>query len=378
MFEVTTTDFSKATISGPTARARQRAHKLEIAFEHVSAEGRILSIEYNSISQRYELFLDHQTTINVDEIIGQLRSFLDSQRSGIRASLSPINSIIIDFQDTSNLPIQFSEMIVKTQNESSQPGLFFALGITPHGTRVFGDLGGLNHLLVAGKTGSGKSVFLTTLVASLLITTNPSHLQLLIIDVKGLDLTCFAGADHLIRGVITTGEEAHQALSDVRDEISRRSDVLRSCNVRTLSEYNERCPQGALPDIVIVIDDLPELIRFKGISLDRIADVILCGRQNGVHVVAGTAQMDSNLATLKMLSLFPSRVAMPLFSRRASQLIVGCDGAEKLNRGELLYKSLYMQEPVRCDAPSINPGDLESIIRYSTSEKSSEGGAVTK
>lgn len=214
----------------------------------------------------------------------------------------------------------------------------FALGKGIDGEIVTADLEALPHVLIAGTTGSGKSVCLNAVIVSLLYKFMPKDLRLLLIDPKQVELTPYNGIPHLAQPVVTNAAQAVAALEQAAVGMDVRYKAFTACGVRTLDEYNRKMKQSD-PRIVVVIDELSDLMMTAGKDIeDSIVRLAQMGRAAGIHLVIATQRPSANVITGLMKANIPSRIALTVTSALESRIILDANGAEKLTgHGDMLY-----------------------------------------
>jgi S-DNA-T family DNA segregation ATPase FtsK/SpoIIIE len=222
-----------------------------------------------------------------------------------------------------------------------------ALGKDITGRPVFGDLGKMPHLLVAGATGSGKSVCLNGIIASLLVSATPDQVQMLFIDPKRVELTVYNGIPHLIKDVITDARLAAGALFEMTREMDSRYERFAKAGVRKIEEYNAKFPDEKLPFIVIVIDELADLMLIAPAKVETtICRLAQLARATGIHLVVATQRPSVDVITGIIKANIPSRIAFAVSSQVDSRTILDMVGAERLlGRGDMLFLPIDAPKP---------------------------------
>ena len=237
------------------------------------------------------------------------------------------------------------------------------------------DLTRLPHLLIAGATGSGKSVYLNAVIASLLFSRSPEDVRFIMIDPKMVELKLFEGIPHLIMPVITDVRLASKALNWIVAEMERRYTILSRLRCRDIRSYNERLKAGTLgradlshmPYIVVVIDELSDLMMVAAKDVeDSIIRLTQKARAVGIHVVMATQRPSVDVITALIKANCPARIAFHVAQKTDSRTILDANGAETLlGRGDLLYKSPTATGLSRIQAPLITEEEIESIVQRS-------------
>ncbi len=237
------------------------------------------------------------------------------------------------------------------------------LGKDISGRAVFLDLAEMPHLLVAGTTGSGKSVMLNSLLTSLLLTTDPRRVKMVLIDPKRVELAPFGRIPHLITPVVTDVKKAANALSWAVAEMERRYEVLEREGVRSLEVYNERA-EHFMPYVVVVIDELADLMMAAAAKVeDAVIRLAQKARAVGIHLVVATQRPSVDVITGMIKANVPSRVAFAVSSQVDSRVILDASGAESLlGMGDMLYKPVSASRPSRVQGAFISDGEVDDVV----------------
>ena len=242
---------------------------------------------------------------------------------------------------------------------------------------VFLDLADMPHLLVAGTTGSGKSVMLNGLLTSLLLTTDPRQVKLVLIDPKRVEMTPFARVPHLITPVVTDVKKAANALGWAVAEMERRYEVLEKAGVRSLDGYNARS-EAQMPYVVIVIDELADLMMQAAAKVeDAIIRIAQKARAVGIHLVVATQRPSVDVITGMIKANIPSRIAFAVSSQVDSRVILDNPGAEALlGMGDMLYKPVSAARSSRVQGALISEPEVERVV--SAAEAAAKGSAEAR
>ena len=269
----------------------------------------------------------------------------------------------------------------------SDSKILLALGKDIFGAPVVADLASMPHLLVAGATGSGKSVFLNTMLCSILFRATPEDVRLLLIDPKMLEFSMYREIPHLITEVVTNPKRAAAALMGIVAKMEERYKLMSECNVRNISEYNrlarsERRHVSATPDevheplpyIVVVIDELADLMivaaRDVEESLMRLAQM---ARAAGIHLVLATQRPSVDVLTGIIKANFPSRIAFQVSSRTDSRTVLDANGAERLlGQGDMLFIPPGVSKVERIHGPFVSDKEIQTLTKYLRSQGSPE------
>jgi S-DNA-T family DNA segregation ATPase FtsK/SpoIIIE len=257
--------------------------------------------------------------------------------------------------------------------------LSIALGQGVTGTPYYADLGRAPHILIAGATGSGKSVAIHSLIISLLYRNSPDMLRFIMIDPKRVELTAYNKIPHLVTPVITDAKKAIKALNWAISEMERRYGIFESLGVRDIDSYhknivgradNKKINAGegpeALPFIVIIVDELADIMHLYPRELEGgIVRLAQKSRAVGIHLVLSTQRPSVNVVTGLIKANVPSRVALQVNSQVDSRTILDQSGAEKLlGQGDMLYQGSDMAKPVRLQSPFVSEGEIRKVAKY--------------
>ncbi len=251
--------------------------------------------------------------------------------------------------------------------------LTFALGRDVAGSSIAVDLAKMPHLLIAGATGSGKSVCVNALITSLLMHSRPDEVRLILVDLKRVELAPYNGLPHLLQHVIVEPNDAKAVLNWAVREMEERYKVLAGHNVRNIAAYNSR-PEVAgdetaderLPYIVLIIDELADLIMREGRKVeDPIVKIAQKARAVGIHLVLATQRPSVNVVTGLIKANVPSRIAFAMASMIDSRTVLDAPGAEDLiGRGDMLYQPVDLPRPVRMQGVYVGDREVTEVTRH--------------
>ena len=244
-------------------------------------------------------------------------------------------------------------------------GLPMAIGQDAGGAPVSLDLAALPHMLIAGATGSGKSVCINSIIASLLLTKPPDELRFLMVDPKRVELTPFNGIPHLMAPVITDIDEVNTALLSLMREMMRRYKVMEDMSVRNLAAYNKKASEP-WPFLVLVVDELADLMIAGGFEVEQnLVRLAQLGRATGIHLVLATQRPSVNVVTGLLKANIPTRVAFAVASQVDSRVILDTIGAEKLlGKGDMLLLNNESPKPRRVQATLVYDKEVEELVDH--------------
>ncbi|MEK7616988.1 MAG: DNA translocase FtsK 4TM domain-containing protein [Patescibacteria group bacterium] len=244
--------------------------------------------------------------------------------------------------------------------------LAVALGRDTSSKPVIVDLDRMPHVLIAGTTGSGKSVLINAFIGSLLFRNSPDEMKLILIDPKRVELTNYNGIPHLLTQVITEPEKILSALKWAMAEMDRRYKLFQSVGVRNITGYNDMSGFQALPYIVIIVDELADLMMFAPVEIeDAITRIAQLARATGIHLVVATQRPSVDVITGLIKANIPCRIAFNVSSMIDSRVILDGPGAEKLlGRGDMLFLPPDASKPIRIQGVLVQDSEINNLIKY--------------
>jgi S-DNA-T family DNA segregation ATPase FtsK/SpoIIIE len=344
-----------------------RAHILEDTLASFGVGAKVVHIERGPSITRYELRPERGVKISkIASLADDLALALAATSVRIEAPIPGKSAVGIEVPNQTVAIVAIREILEAIPNRGKIPPLWMALGKDLTGRPVFGDLCNMPHLLVAGATGSGKSVCLNTIIASLLVTATPDQLQLLMIDPKRVELAVFNGIPHLIKDVITDPRLAAGALFEMTKEMDSRYERFAKAGVRNIEEYNAKYPDENLPYVVIVIDELADLMLVAPAKVEAtIMRLAQLARATGIHLVVATQRPSVDVITGLIKANIPSRVAFAVSSQADSRVVLDMNGAERLlGRGDMLYLPIDAPKPVRAQGALISAAEVERLVEF--------------
>ncbi|MDQ2664160.1 MAG: DNA translocase FtsK [Candidatus Eremiobacteraeota bacterium] len=284
----------------------------------------------------------------------------------IEAPIPGKSAVGIEVPNATISIVAIREIFEALPNRGQVPPLWMALGKDITGRPVFGDLGKMPHLLVAGATGSGKSVCLNTIIASLLVSATPDQVQMLMIDPKRVELTVYNGIPHLIKEVIIDARMAAGALFEMTKEMDSRYERLAKAGVRKIEEYNAKYPEEKLPYVVVIIDELADLMLVAPSKVETsIMRIAQLARAVGIHLIVATQRPSVDVITGLIKANIPSRIAFAVSSQVDSRTILDQAGAERLlGRGDMLYLPIDAPKPVRAQGALITGSEVNRLVDF--------------
>ena len=243
--------------------------------------------------------------------------------------------------------------------------LAFPLGKGSGGEPIVADLARMPHLLVAGSTGSGKSVFVNSLITSLITRATPEEIRFVMIDPKRVELTIYNGIPHLITPVIVDTQKVVNALHWMVQQMEDRLELLAQEGARDITSYNEKAPDGKhMPFLILIVDELADLMMTSGKAIEHgLVRLAQMGRATGIHLVVATQRPSVNVITGLIKANFPTRVSFMVTSLVDSRTILDGAGAEKLlGRGDMLYLPQDASRPIRIQSAFISSHESDAVV----------------
>ncbi len=271
----------------------------------------------------------------------------------------------IEIQNTPPHYVYAREMIKRLRKEKDKYELPLILGKDITAKTQIKDLAKIPHLLVAGATGTGKSVAINSLLTGLLMTKSPDEVKFILVDPKmGVEMAIYNGIPHLLNPVITDSEAVINALQWTIDEMMRRYRQLKQLRVKKLTEYNKKVGYLAMPYIIVVIDEMADLMLTSGVEVEtKIQRLAQMGRAVGIHLILATQKPTVNVITGLIKSNIPGRMAFAVSTNMDSRVILDESGAETLlGNGDMLYKDQTTPKALRIQGTNTTTEDSEAVI----------------
>ncbi len=349
----------------------ERASALENTFESFGVKVRIKEVQAGPAVTRYEI--QPETGVKVSKILSlsdDLALNLAAPDVRIEAPIPGKAAIGIEVPNKIISLVYLREVLEDSSFLSSTSPLITGLGKDITGVPVFADLLKMPHLLVAGSTGSGKSVCINSILCSILLKVPPWAVKFLLIDPKIVELSVYNGIPHLISPVVTEAKKAALALRAMVKEMERRYELFAQSGVRDIAKYNET--YDLLPYIVVVIDELADLMMVSPSEVeDSIVRLSQMARAAGIHLVIATQRPSVDVITGLIKANITSRIAFAVSSQIDSRTILDTGGAEKLlGRGDMLYHPIGLHKLLRVQGAFISENDILKVVDYIKQQES--------
>ncbi|NLZ83350.1 MAG: DNA translocase FtsK [Clostridiales bacterium] len=355
---------------------KETALKLQSTLDSFGVKVSITNVSRGPAVTRYELQPEQGVKVSkITSLSDDIKLNLAASDIRIEAPIPGKAAIGIEVPNKENSMVALREMLVSDEFKAQNSGIAFAVGKDIGGQTIVTDIAKMPHLLIAGATGSGKSVCINTLIMSILYKYNPSDVRLIMIDPKVVELNVYNGIPHLLIPVVTDPKKASAALNWAVVEMTERYKKFADAGVRDLKGYNEKAGQlehledesvKRLPQIVIIIDELADLMMVApGEVEDSICRLAQLARAAGIHLVIATQRPSVNVITGLIKANIPSRIAFSVSSAIDSRTILDGSGAEKLlGKGDMLFFPTGYPKPVRIQGAYISDKEVNAVVEY--------------
>jgi DNA segregation ATPase FtsK/SpoIIIE-like protein len=329
----------------------------------------VVGISAGPVVTQYELEPDASVRVSkIEALADDLAMALSARSIRIEAPIPGRSVVGIEIPNRDSNVVGLKSIFEEVEFADSSQGLTFALGRDVAGAARATDLTKMPHLLIAGATGSGKSVMVNALIASLLFRCRPDELRLILIDPKRVELSGYNGLPHLLVPVITEAEKASAALRWTVLEMENRYRLFAEAGARNIAAYNEGRvdPNDRIPFIVVIIDELADLMMQDGRSTEEpIVRIAQKARATGIHLVLATQRPSVNVVTGLIKANIPSRIAFSMASQIDSRTVLDAPGAEDLiGRGDMLFQPSDAPKPIRLQGVFVSDQEIEGVANH--------------
>ena len=378
----------KRTNSNQDAHLIATAQKLEKVLADFGVSVNVTNASSGPSVTRYELQPEQGVKVSrIVSLVDDIKLNLAVSDLRIEAPIPGKAAVGIEVPNKESNPVMFRELLESDEFTSNPSKLTFAVGRDIAGNVMVADIARMPHLLIAGATGSGKSVCINTLIMSILYKANPDEVKLIMIDPKMVELSVYNGIPHLLYDVVTDPKKASGALNWAVVEMTRRYQLFAELNVRDLDGYNERAKKlnlerqmdfleestkeskvtlDILPQIVIIVDELADLMMVAPSEVESsICRLAQLARAAGLHLIVATQRPSVNVITGLIKANMPSRIAFAVTSGVDSRTIIDMNGAEKLlGRGDMLFYPSGYPKPIRVQGSFISEEEVHKIVDF--------------
>lgn len=372
--------YSGKSSGDATAEMRENSQRLNETLASFKIEAHIINVTRGPSVTRYEVELEKGVRLNklttaADDIALSLGA------SGVRIAAVPgkISVVGIEVPNRAVTTVSLREVIDSQEFHKAKSLSSFAVGKDIGGNCIVGNIARLPHMLIAGTTGSGKSVCMNSIIISLLYKASPDDVKLIMVDPKMVELGIYNGIPHLLIPVVTDPKKAAGSLQWAVSEMMRRYKAMSDAGVRDLESYNsiiegQEMDGQKLPQVVVIIDELADLMLVAAKEVEEsICRIAQMGRAAGIHLIIATQRPSADVITGLMKANIPSRIAFAVASAMESRIILDTQGAEKLvGRGDMLYAPIGNGKPKRVQGCFVSDSEVEAVANYVKSKFSTD------
>ncbi|UQF71087.1 DNA translocase FtsK [Vagococcus lutrae] len=356
---------------------------LQQTFQSFGVDAKVVRASLGPAVTKYEI--QPAVGVKVSRIVGltdDLALALAAKDIRMEAPIPGKSLIGIEVPNNTVSTVSFRD-IIESQSTEDNHLLEVPLGRDISGQVISANLGKMPHLLIAGSTGSGKSVCINGIITSLLMRAKPHEVKLMMIDPKMVELNVYNGIPHLLTPVVTNPRKAAQALQKVVEEMERRYELFAASGVRNMGGYNDMVRQHnledgenrpVLPYIVVIVDELADLMMVASNEVeDAIIRLAQMARAAGIHMILATQRPSVDVITGIIKANVPSRIAFAVSSGTDSRTIIDSNGAEKLlGRGDMLFLPMGQNKPTRVQGAFISDSEVEKIVSFVTEQQGAD------
>ena len=373
------------------ARSMQKktAYKLQRTLQNFGVGVTITNISGGPSVTRYEL--QPEQGVKVSKIVNladDIKLNLAAEDIRIEAPIPGKAAIGIEVPNKEKQMVAFRDLLESDEFKKAKSKTIFAAGKDIAGKTVVADIEKMPHLLIAGQTGSGKSVCINTIIMSILYKASPSDVKLIMIDPKVVELSVYNGIPHLLIPVVTDPKKAAAALNWAVNEMEERYKKFAEHKARNIIGYNAQIDQiedvpgkdrpEKIPQIIVIVDELADLMMTAGTDVeDAIQKLAQKARAAGIHLIIATQRPSVNVITGVIKANIPSRIAFSVASGIDSRTILDETGAEKLlGKGDMLFHPYYISKPVRVQGAFVSDDEVMKVVNFLTQQKNVRGGEI--
>ena len=359
---------------------------LEKVLKDFNIIGKVVEVHIGPTVTQYELELHSGTKVSkLLSIHREIALAIATKDVRIQAPIPGKNTVGIEIANKETAPVSFREVLEKVPKSLDGSKLLCPLGKNIMGNVIWCEINKTPHLLVAGSTGSGKSVCINGIICSILMRAKPDEVKLVMVDPKKVELSGYNGVPHLMRPVVTDPKEASVALSKIVAEMERRYDTFsetKTKNIATYNDYVEKKNKTLPPDeqikkmpfIVVIIDELADLMLVASKDVEAsIMRITQMARAAGIHLIIATQRPSTDVITGVVKANIPSRISFAVSSSIDSRTILDMTGAEKLlGKGDMLFLPMGEADPERIQGAFISDDEIKRIIDYTVEQQKAE------
>ena len=356
--------------------AKANIQKLEEVLKVFEISGKIVQVNIGPTVTQYELDLKAGTKVN--KLLGIQREIalaMAAKDVRIQAPIPGKNTIGIELPNKVNASVSFKEVLSSMPEVNEKTLLAVGLGKDIMGKVKWCEINATPHLLVAGSTGSGKSVCINCIISSILMRSRPDQVRLVLVDPKKVEFSMYEGVPHLLSPVVTDPRKASIALKNIVGEMERRYELLEHTKNKNIVGYNKFCETHSeyqkLPYIVVIIDELADLMLVAAKEVeDSIMRITQMARAAGIHLIVATQRPSTDIITGVVKANIPSRISFAVSSQIDSRTILDMGGAEKLlGKGDMLFLPMGESIPMRIQGAFVSEEEIEKLVNYTIGQQ---------
>ena len=355
-----------------TAEMRENSRRLSETLASFKIEAHIINVTRGPSVTRYEVELEKGVRLNkLTSVADDIALSLGAVGVRIAAIPGKISVVGIEVPNRAVTMVSLREVIDSQEFDNAKSKSSFAVGKDIGGNCIVGNIAKLPHMLIAGTTGSGKSVCMNSIIISLLYKASPDDVKLIMVDPKMVELGIYNGIPHLLIPVVTDPKKAAGSLQWAVSEMMRRYKAMSDVGVRDLESYNsivesQQTEATKLPQVVVIIDELADLMLVAAKEVEEsICRIAQMGRAAGIHLIIATQRPSADVITGLMKANIPSRIAFAVASAMESRIILDTQGAEKLvGKGDMLYSPIGSGKPKRVQGCFVSDPEVEAVATY--------------
>ncbi len=360
-----------------TEKIKHNKNVLERVMKDFGIQGKVVDMHVGPAVTQFEVTVPHGTKVNkISSINKEIALALAAKDVRIEAPIPGKSTIGIEIPNGSISSVAFREVLEATADKDPENKILVTLGKDLMGRSILEDIAKMPHLLVAGSTGSGKSVCINSMISSILMRYKPSDVKLVMVDPKKVELTNYNGIPHLLCPVVSDPKKASLTLQKIVVEMEKRYELFSEKQCKNIASYNAWVkkensedpfnPTPKMPYIVVIIDELADLMLVAGKEVeDSIMRITQMARAAGIHLIVATQRPSTDVITGLIKNNIPSRIAFSVSSQIDSRTILDMGGAEKLlGRGDMLYIPMGENTPKRIQGCFIADEEIEKLIDH--------------
>ena len=363
---------------------------LENTLEMYRAPGTVTNIVAGPTVTRYEVQpLQGVKVSKIQNLQNDLKYALAATDIRIEAPIPGKSAVGIEVPNRSKAPVLLRNLLESQEFRNAKSNLAYGLGMDIDGKIIISDLQKMPHLLVAGTTGSGKSVCLNTMIISILYHAKPTDVKMILIDPKMIEFSGYNGIPHLLMPVVTDAKKASMALAWAVQEMEKRYETFLKYSVRDITGFNQYIeleqpeddmgqPVKRMPQILIVVDEFADMMMVAAKEVENsVTRLAQKARAAGIHLVLATQSPRANVITGLIKANIPSRIALSVSSELESRIVLDMPGAETMTgHGDMLYAPQGISKPVRLQGAYVKDDEIKAVVEYTKAEGSVKGGGV--